>query len=286
MRHILLFILISVTFACKSRINPETEQIVREWTGRTVMFPDNVKRVYPAETDTAERAEINDSAKRYKILVYVDSTCCTGCKLHLRIWKMYMEELYSMVNFLFYFHPKTEQELLQLLENEQFKHPVYIDNNDDLNRLNHFSGNPAFQCFLLDSDNKILAIGNPAHNFKIWELYRKFIIGNMSNRLPVTAVEFEQSEIRLKNLQVGKTSEAVFTLKNVGTRALTIQMVDASCGCTVPEWDKQPIKSGQTTEIKVQITPEEEGFFNKTITVRCNTKEGQILFNINGIVKN
>jgi hypothetical protein len=285
MRYILCFIVISATFACKSKVNPEMEQIVREWMDKTVIFPDNVKRVYPIEMDSVERIAIDDSAKRYKILVYTDSAGCTSCKLHLRIWKMYMEELYSKVNFLFYFQTKSEEELMQLLEYEQFKYPVYIDNNDDLNRLNHFLDNPAFQCFLLDSDNKILAIGNPVNNSNIWELYKKIINGEIPDRLPVTAVEFEPREIELKNLQVGKTSETVFTLKNVGTHPLTIQMVDASCGCTVPEWEKRPIKSGKTTEIKVQITPEEEGFFNKTITVRCNTKESQILLKINGTVK-
>jgi hypothetical protein len=174
------------------------EQIVRKWTGKTVIFPDNVKSIYPVEMDTVEQAAINNDAKKYKILVYTDSAGCTGCKLRLDIWKVYMNELYSKVNFLFYFQTKSEKELMLFLENEQFRHPVYIDNKSDINRLNHFSDNPAFHCFLLDSDNKILAIGNPANNSNIWELYKKIINGEISDKLPVTAVEFEQSEIELK----------------------------------------------------------------------------------------
>jgi hypothetical protein len=85
MKYILCFIVISVTFACKSKINPEMEQIVREWTDKTVIFPDNVKGTYPVEMDTVEQAALNDGAKRYKILVYTDSAGCTSCKLHLHI---------------------------------------------------------------------------------------------------------------------------------------------------------------------------------------------------------
>jgi hypothetical protein len=188
MRYILLFILISLTFACKSKVNhgvvnPEAEQIVREWTGKTVIFPDNVKRTYPVEADTLEQAMINDSAKRYKILVYTDSAGCISCKLRLSIWKIYLEELSPRVDFLFYFHPKTEEELLLLLENEQFNYPVYIDNNDDINRLNHFSDNFAYQCFLLDGNNKILVIGNPVDSSKMWELYKKVINGKTSGEI-------------------------------------------------------------------------------------------------------
>ncbi|MDR2286974.1 MAG: hypothetical protein LBE04_05810 [Prevotellaceae bacterium] len=68
MKYILCFILINVTFACKSKVNPEMEQIVREWMDKTVIFPDNVKSIYPVEMDSVERIAIDDSAKKYKIL--------------------------------------------------------------------------------------------------------------------------------------------------------------------------------------------------------------------------
>jgi hypothetical protein len=157
----------------------------------------------------------------------------------------------------------------------------------------------------LDKDDKILAIGNPVDNSNIRKLYKKIINGEESDPLPLTAVEFEQREIELKNLQVGKTSDTVFTLKNVGTHPLTIQRVDTSCcciffstkdqtwyllgetlcGCTVQEWEKRPIESGKTTEIKVQITPKDVGSFDKIIPVWCNTKENLFFLKIKGTVK-
>jgi hypothetical protein len=48
---------------------------------------------------------------------------------------------------------------------------------------------------------------------------------------------------------------------------------------------KQPITLGNSTEIKVKITPEKGEYFNKTVTVHCNTEEGQILLKISGMVE-
>jgi hypothetical protein len=61
-------------------------------------------------------------------------------------------------------------------------------------------------------------------------------------------------------------------------------MVNTSCGRTVPEWEKQPIAAGKSTEIKVRITPDAEEFFNKTVTVHCNIETGKIVFSIRGMV--
>jgi hypothetical protein len=277
-------VLFLVVFACKSKINSEIEQMVKFWTGKSVIFPEHLKPVYPIKDDTVKYAIDENINKKYKILFYVDSTGCTSCKLHLHLWKMYIKELSSTIDFKFYFYPKTEEGLLFLLNKERFAYPVYIDSNDDLNKLNRFPNSPAFQCFLLDKNNKILAIGNPATNYKVLELYKKIITGEASDKLPVTIIESKQTEIELNDLYLGKTSEAVFVLKNTGTNPLVIQQVESSCGCTVPKWEKQPIVAGNSTEIKVKITPEKNEYFNKTVTVYCNTEKGKILFTLKGIV--
>jgi hypothetical protein len=256
------------------------EDILREWIGKTVLFPD-IEPVYLNDTMNTD-----NQIKNYKILLYVDSTGCISCKLRLYIWIACIEELESKVDFIFYFNPKNKDQFLKYLKQENLNYPVYIDTHDSLNKLNKLPVNPMFQCFLLDKNNRVLAIGNPADNFKIWKLYKQIITDEISDKLPITIVEPEQTVIKLKDLQTSKTSEAVFRLKNTGTQPLIIQMVNASCGCTVPEWEKQPIKTGKNTEIKVRITPSERGYFDKTITINCNTEKGQILFQIKGMVDN
>jgi hypothetical protein len=113
--------------------------------------------------------------KDYKILIYTDPTGCVSCRLRVFMWQKYIKELGSKVDFLFYFYPKNEEELLSMLKDGRFKYPIYIDRNDELNKLNKFPKNPAFHCFLLDKHNKILAFGNPATTPNVWEMYKKII---------------------------------------------------------------------------------------------------------------
>ncbi|MDR0558986.1 MAG: DUF1573 domain-containing protein [Prevotellaceae bacterium] len=260
----------------------EIEYYVNEWTGKTVYFPDiEPEFVYKNTTN------IDTCLSEYKILNYTDSTGCTSCKLRMDTWISYIKELDSSACFLFYFHPKNREDLLLLLKKAHFiNYPVYMDTSDELNKLNKFPSNTMFQCFLLDRDNKVLAVGNPVLNPKIWELYKEIITGKTSDKPPITTIEIEQQEIKLTDLQTGKTSEAVFKIKNTGIQPLIIYRVESFCGCTVPEWDRQPVISGKSAEIRVKITPEKNEYFNKTVTVHCNIETGQILLKINGTVKN
>ncbi len=76
----------------------------------------------------------------------------------------------------------------------------------------------------------------------------------------------------------GKFSESspkvscVFTYTNIGDSPLIINQAMASCGCTVPEYTKQPVMPGQKGEIKVTYngTGRFPGHFKKSITVRTN----------------
>jgi hypothetical protein len=285
-KYILIFTVI-LCYSCNNnnkQNNKEAENIIKEWMSKVIVFPDIKPNTIHLKLKDSLRYAVSDD-KEYKILLYVDSTGCTNCKTKFSVWKAYIDKLYARVNFLFYFHPKTRKELLSLLEYEKFTYPIFIDDADELSKLNRFPNNPMFQCFLLDKDNKVLAIGNPVNNPKIWELYRQIIIGEISAEHPVTVVVSEQTEIELNDLQAGKTSEAIFVLKNTGTSPLVIQRVESSCGCTIPDWEKQPITAGNSTKIKVKITPEKSEYFNKTVTVHCNTEERQISFIVKGAVK-
>jgi hypothetical protein len=159
--------------------------------------------------------------------------------------------------------------------------------NKTIERLNHFPKQQQYQCFLLDKDNKVLMIGNPVTNPKIWDLYKAQIAGSktvqQANR---TSVEVDEAALDLGTIRMGKSGSAVFQLKNTGKHPLVISHVSTSCGCTVADWDKQPVEQGKTTEIKVEIKPEETGYFNKTIEVYGNVNESPVKLTISGSVNN
>jgi hypothetical protein len=291
----LLFLLLLVSVLCNSCKNNKkqltyAEQTVAEWRGKQIKFPENYQCCFLGK-DTANDICTELYDKEYKILLYIDSVGCTDCRFNLAEWRVIMKDIgidsfADRVGFLFFIQPENKTDLQNMLKNEKMKYPVFIDETNEINRLNHFPIPMEYQCFLLDKDNKVLLIGNPALNPKLWGLYKQIITGKIADEPPVTTVEPEKTGIELKDMKTGEISEAAFVLKNTGTNPLIIQRVEASCGCTVPEWEKQPVKAGKSAEIKVRITPKEKGHFNKTVTVYCNTEKGRILLKLNGTVKN
>ena len=281
---VLLFVFAVLTLVCCREKNKtsDTKRILREWTSKTIKLP-KLEPVIPFG-EKPDSLKYYSGNREYKILLYIDSTGCTRCKLNIRVWKTCLKQLGAKVDFLFYFHSRKIDDLLFILRDERVNYPVHLDTANMLNKINKLPANPLFHCFLLDRNNKVLAIGNPANNPKIWELYKEIINGKPAEKQPVTTVETDRIEIEIKDLQVGKTSEAVFRLTNTGSNPLAIIMVETSCGCTVPEWDKQPVAVGKTTEIKVKITPEKQEFFHKTFTVHCNTEKGRLVLYIKGSV--
>jgi hypothetical protein len=76
----------------------------------------------------------------------------------------------------------------------------------------------------------------------------------------------------------------VFKLKNTGKQPLIITRVDTSCSCTVPSWDRRPVKFGEEAEITVEIQREDPGPFRKFVQVYCNVEKGVIPLGIKGMI--
>jgi uncharacterized protein DUF1573 len=65
----------------------------------------------------------------------------------------------------------------------------------------------------------------------------------------------------------GRPATYTFEIVNTGTEPLRLENVQASCGCTTPEWSKEPIAPGASANIKVGYNAYAEGMFNKTVTI-------------------
>ncbi len=76
-----------------------------------------------------------------------------------------------------------------------------------------------------------------------------------------------------------------FIVSNTGTLPLVIQNVVASCGCTTPEWTRQPIPAGGKGKITAIYDPAgRPGPFNKTLSVYTNSKPEVVVLVIKGEV--
>lgn len=85
-------------------------------------------------------------------------------------------------------------------------------------------------------------------------------------------------------LQKGAPCEYEFKFKNTGKEPLIIQNAQASCGCTVPSYPKEPIMPGQGGVIKVKYDSNRIGAFTKTVNVTSNAKNSPKIITIKGKV--
>ena len=75
--------------------------------------------------------------------------------------------------------------------------------------------------------------------------------------------------------------ETVFSFTNTGEADLVISNAKGSCGCTVPEYPKQPIAPGEKAYIKVSFSPKgKNGMQNKTVTLTTNTAKGMEMLTV------
>jgi hypothetical protein len=75
----------------------------------------------------------------------------------------------------------------------------------------------------------------------------------------------------------GRPAVYIFEITNNGPVPLKLDNVQASCGCTTPEWSRDPIPSGATAKIKVGYNAYADGPFTKTVTIVYNTNRTKTL---------
>ncbi len=282
-----IIVLLVLFSSCQDKAKNHVIQLVREWEGKEILFPLNSVFTIQGK-DTIEHSGDNCD---YKIVTYIDSIGCTSCKLQLQNWKDFISKIDSLnhdkVSFFFYFHPKDKSELRFIFQRDSFEYPICLDENDSFNKLNHFPSDMTFQTFLLNRNNKVLAIGNPIHNPKIKELYIKIIRGesieieNESKDIK-TEVATDKVAISLGDFDWQKEQKAIFTLKNIGDKLLIIQDVSTSCGCTSVNYPKAPIQPHGEISLEVVYKADHPEHFSKTITVYCNAESSPVKLSISG----
>jgi hypothetical protein len=104
--------------------------------------------------------------------------------------------------------------------------------------------------------------------------------------LDSTTVAFPEVEYYFDTIQQGDIVEHTFAVKNTGEKNLYIANAFGSCGCTVPEYPKEPIPPGKTAQVKVTFNSAgKEGNQNKTITLVMNTSKRSEVLYLKGYVK-
>lgn len=101
---------------------------------------------------------------------------------------------------------------------------------------------------------------------------------------PEMKFEFEQYDFG--TIKQGDKVTYDFSFVNTGKEPLIISEAHGSCGCTVPQWPKEPIAKGAKGTIHVEFNSTGKmGMQDKTVTITSNAKTGQKVLHLKGNVE-
>ncbi|PSL07831.1 DUF1573 domain-containing protein [Cecembia rubra] len=87
-------------------------------------------------------------------------------------------------------------------------------------------------------------------------------------------IDFKEKSIDFGNITQGDRVEHTFVFTNTGDAPLVISNVAVTCGCTAPNWPKQPIAPGATGELKVVFNSAGKmGQQNSVVRIYSNASE-------------
>ena len=95
-------------------------------------------------------------------------------------------------------------------------------------------------------------------------------VSNANTATTPDNLQVKETEHDFGKIPQGKPVFYYFDIVNTGTTALKLDNVQASCGCTTPEWNREAIPAGASDKIKVGYNAASEGNFEKFITITYN----------------
>ena len=262
----------------------KVQTLMKEWMHKEISFPkDAVFTIMGIDT-------VGYNVKEgYKIVSYIDSIGCVSCKLKLPQWKEFINQINaidSTVTFMFFFQPKDIEELQYKLFSENFKHPVCLDTENLFFRRNGLCTNDNFQTFLLNENNRIVAVGNPVTNPYVKELYTSLLQNKIVKQENNTDVFFDNLKHDFGEVSLNKEYECNFKLTNIGEEKLIIKDVITSCDCIKAWTNQDTILLGEKAEINVLFKEDDNvGAFYRTIDIFCNSPQSPITITITGNIK-
>ncbi len=102
-------------------------------------------------------------------------------------------------------------------------------------------------------------------------------------------LSFKLSKVYFGNIYEGDTLRYTYHFTNTGNLPLKIINVNASCGCTTPEWSKELVQPGEKGFVKIKFDSQgRTGLNSKTVTIYANTLpiDNQISFRVNVMERN
>lgn len=103
----------------------------------------------------------------------------------------------------------------------------------------------------------------------------------IENTGPKTSIQFGEMDHDFGDIDQNTQNPKTFTFTNTGSEPLIISDAKGSCGCTVPNYPKEPIMPGETGNIDVVYSPGKQvNQQTKTVTITANTEPATTVLRI------
>ena len=108
-------------------------------------------------------------------------------------------------------------------------------------------------------------------------------LNNAAEKTGQAVIEIVNPDYDFGEINQGESVSHNYKIKNIGSEDLIISSAKGSCGCTVPEWPKHPIKSGEEANVKVTFNSKgKKGNQSKRVTLLTNAIPNVKILTIKG----
>ena len=276
-------IVLSIILSSCHNIRKDDRNAVLNLTGKEIILPDSLGVMIqdvPVEYDF--------SFADYKVVTYIDSKGCTTCSMKLTLWNDLINEFKTIegidVNFLMILNKDADVDLISALKLNFFRHPVMFDPQGRFKEKNSLPSSPAYHTMLLDSDNKVVAVGNPVLSPKIKDLYRQILTENGTER---SSELCQKPVVALGVVNAGDSVVRQFNLVNNGKDIWNVQGITTSCDCISATISSEMINPGDTAVLTMSFLADTiPGYFSKYADIYFQEKENSEHLLVHGFIVN
>jgi hypothetical protein len=120
--------------------------------------------------------------------------------------------------------------------------------------------------------------------FLIAAMFAGTLALNAQEQKPDDVIKVSTEKHDFGKVKQGVPVNTYFEITNKGNKIIYLENVTASCGCTTPEWSKEPIAAGGSTKIKVGYNAAALNHFDKDVTIKIAGIQQPKMVKITGTV--
>ena len=278
----IFLLLIFLSSGCKTDPKKEYEKAVLEWTGKTIIFPDSMRTIFGKPLAPPE--------SEYTIVAYFDSVGCTSCRMKLPEWIEFMKKVATLdpqknVELIIITDTKDKQQITSLIRQYRFHYNVVNDSLGYFRSVNNLTEDKKLHSFLLDSNHKVVLLGNPTDSKVIADLYLEQISSGLTDNLNSTDNEIIY-EHDFGTVRANEEVNQEFVSTNENTDTLKLQDIVSSCEGISAVVSEDNIAPKDSFTVKILFKDTVKGDFTRSVTLRFQENKPERIFEISGTIIN